>query len=362
MVVGYMATSNNKTKKVIFLTRHGVYRCFYISRSPLAKLFRKFIGNLLDHMITYETELLQKISKIFKTDNYELIEHGISDLNSRLIEYEIKYKEECQRSNILEVQIDDEYKKRKELELENTENDILNSYNLMHIEQLKKEKKDYANRIRTIQNIVSIDSEPELVELKMLKEKYMKPIYIYILHPNYFSKLLNTKLKLLQPKPELHKNLTIQTTKQLNDIQLFENNINSTFSNINSDINSDIKKLDPNDTDITLDIIEELIQEMPIYKRNFDHIYADINESQFKIDPDEILYFHICASKKIEKLNKPEKLIYIDTQWISNKKHLLNTFKTLSENCNNIVLNKLILYKTSIDEIKDSIRETFDTN
>ena len=52
----------------------------------------------------------------------------------------------------------------------------------------------------------------------------------------------------------------------------------------------------------------------------------------------------------------------LQNPFLKNKKHLLNTFKTLSENCNNIVLNKLILYKTSIDEIKDSIRETFDTN
>lgn len=319
MSVGYVMI-NNKTKKVIFLTRHGIYRCFFISKSPLAKVFRKFIGNLLDHMITHETELLHRISSIFKTENADLIEKGINDLNNRLIEYEAKYKEECAKAAMLEEQVNDEFGKRKELEKENTEIEIINNYNMMHIEQLKKEKSDCVNKIKNLQYITINLNESESSELKMIKEKFMKPVYIYILHPTYFTKLLNNQLKML---------------------------VESARSAKKDAINSKKNNLDP-----SIDEINDLLDDMRSYQRNFDIIF----NKQYKLETDEILHFHISATKKTEKINK---LIYVDTQWITNKKHLLNTCSVLNGNCSTILLNKLLLYKTSIEEIKDSIRDTF---
>ena len=68
----------------------------------------------------------------------------------------------------------------------------------MHIEQLKQDKINYANRIKTIQNSILPDDDDnsiDLLEIKMIKEKYMKPTYIYILHPTYFKKILLNKQK-----------------------------------------------------------------------------------------------------------------------------------------------------------------------
>ena len=253
MVVGYITTPNNKTKKVIFLTRHGIYRCFYASRSPLAKLFRKFIGNLLDHMITHETELLRKISAVFKVENPELIEQGIIDLNNKLVEYEIKYVEEQKRAQLLETQCGEEQKKRQELEAENTEIDIINSYNMMHIEQLKQDKIKYANRIKTIQNSVLPDDDDipiDLLEIKMIKEKYMKPTYIYILHPTYFKKILLNKQKELTPATE---------TSETQTLQDFENSLTTT----------------PTTTQPTNELIQEMLDDMTLYQRNFENIFSD---------------------------------------------------------------------------------------
>jgi prophage antirepressor-like protein len=132
-VIGYMKISNNKKKKIIFLTKSGIYRCFFVSRSPLSKLFRKFIINLVEHVVSYESHLLSKIANKFQVDNPELIENGINDLQNRLVEYKKKFIDEQKRSNNLAT-------KCNEIEQENIELDIATSYNIMHIEQLKKEK------------------------------------------------------------------------------------------------------------------------------------------------------------------------------------------------------------------------------
>lgn len=341
MVVGYITTPNNKTKKVIFLTRHGIYRCFYASRSPLAKLFRKFIGNLLDHMITHETELLRKISAVFKVENPELIEQGIIDLNNKLVEYEIKYVEEQKRAQLLETQCVEEQKKRQELEVENTEIDIINSYNMMHIEQLKQDKIKYANRIKTIQNSVLPDDDDnsiDLLEIKMIKEKYMKPTYIYVLHPTYFKKILLNKQKELTPATE---------TSEPQTLQDFENSLTTPPTT------------PPTTPQPTNELIQEMLDDMTLYQRNFENIFSDnINPENptIKIEKDEILHFYINFSRNIAK---KDKLIHIDTQWMANRKHFNNTLKSLTENCTTIALNKLTLYKTSIEEIGDVIREEF---
>ena len=329
VVTGYITTANNKTEKVLFLTRHGIYRCFYASKSPLAKLFRKFISNLIDHMITYENDLLKKISDAFKVDHPEMIEQGIIDLNNKLIEYESKYIEEKNKASLLELKCDEEHQKNNKLEFEKTEVDIINSYNMMHIEQLKQEKINCSNTIKNINDALLDITSPDLLELKMIKEKYMKPLYIYILHPVYFNKLL------VSNKKDLVQNLTN-----------------------NPDLNNkpELKKID------------DIISDMPIYSKNFEHIFSipedtykkqiktDDDEKNINIEREEIIYFYINFSRNVVKNGK---LILVDTQWIADKKHFTNVINILSDTCDVINLNKYILYKTSIDEIHDIIREEF---
>ena len=323
-VTGY-TTINNKTKKVIFLTRLGIYRCFYSSRSPLAKLFRKFISNLLDHMIIYETELLQKISTMFKHENTGLIDQGMADLASKLIEYETKYIEEQKKAEQLEQQCDEEVRKRFDAEKEVVEIDIINSYNMMHIEQLKKEKDNYLSRIRNIQNTL----EPETIdniEMRMMKEMFMKPVYLCILHPNYFTKLL-------RPNQKSAKESAKESTKEICD----------------SDDEIDVKK-----PKITVEKINELIKDMNVYKRNFENIFTELD--RVLVEKDEILYYHLSFSRNSAKNGK---LIHVSTQHVVNKQHYSKTISSLTENSEIIELNNLVLYKTSIEEIGDIIREEF---
>ncbi len=53
-------TSNGGTQNTIFLTSRGVYRLLYNSKKPLAKKFRKWVGDILDDIIFNESKDLQK--------------------------------------------------------------------------------------------------------------------------------------------------------------------------------------------------------------------------------------------------------------------------------------------------------------
>jgi prophage antirepressor-like protein len=325
-IIGYI-TKNNKTKKVIFLTRHGIYSCFFASRSPLAKLFKKFICNLIDHMVENESEIIEKLSIKFQTENPKLIEQGIKDLENKSIELEQKYIEERQKSQLLEEQCIDEQKKRLETEDEKTEIDILNSYNMMHIQQLKKDKDQYITHIKTIkENIVLEDSESiNLMELRLLKEKFMKPMYVYILHPDYFKKLLKHKIR---------------------------------------DDEKDIQDSDSDDPDVARSPVDdktgqtEIMRQMltdDTYKTNFDNIFS---KDEIYIEPDEILYFYFSFARNVAK---KDKLVLINTQWIANKKHFIGVMESLDKNSSVMILNKYQLFKTSIEEVGDVVREEFIT-
>lgn len=342
-VTGYI-TKNNKTKKVVFLTRHGIYSCFFASRSPLAKLFKKFICNLIDHMVENEAEIMEKLSIKFQTENPKLIEQGIKDLEIKAVELELKCIEEQQKTKLLEAQCEYEQKKRLETEDEKTEIDILNSYNMMHIQQLKKDKDQYITHIKTIkENIVLEDSESiNLMELRLLKEKFMKPMYVYILHPDHFKKLLKHK------------------------IRDNEKDNNKTFSKFKEVISSHTNELQDSDSDeplsASISVEDDKIYQIEImrqiiaddtYKTNFDNIFS---KDDIYIEPDEILYFCFTFARNVAK---KDKLISINTQWIVNKKHFLSVMESLSKNSDVMILNKYQLFKTSIEEIGDIVRDEF---
>lgn len=311
-VIGYI-TNNKKTKKVTFLTKHGVYRCFFASRSPLAKLFRKFVCNLMDHMIENENELMEKLSIQFQTENPKLIETGIKDLHDKLTDLETKYINEAKKNKLLEKQCLEEQTKRLDIEKENTEIDIINSYNIMHINQLKQDKDLYIEQIKTIkENVLLEDSESnDLLELKLLKQRFMKPMYVYIFHPEYFNKLLNAKIK--------------------------EYNQQDKNSNSEPKIITYIKNL----------LLDKT------YENNFNEIF---NKNGICIDLDEILYFYFTFSRNV---SKKDKLILVNTQWIAGKKHFFEILTSIKKNSDVLGLNKFHLFKTSINEISDIVREEF---
>jgi prophage antirepressor-like protein len=340
-IFGYI-TNNNKTKRVIFLTKLGIYRCFFASRSPLAKLFRKFIVNIVDNICTNESEILKKISEKFQIDNPELIEQGMCDLYNKIRDYEtqlINEREKCEA----------EKKIRKEAEDERLEVDIVNSFNMMHIEQLKKEKDGMINKIKCMKNSLIDDNDDnsiDLVEVRMIKEKYMKPLYIYILYPDYFTKLLQTY------KKELQKEFT-------------ECSVKNNCSEINSDLEDDDSTDAGFDCNILInqnitkkDNIRNKKINVATYKQNFDHIFSDPIQG-IQIENDEILYYLLGFAKIPKQIILKKKIVCVSTKWVANKQHFANTLNSLNDTCDKLILGKYTLYKTSIEEIGDVIREEF---
>lgn len=323
-VIGYITGTNNKTKQVIFLSKLGVYRCFFASRSPLAKLFRKFIVNLVDHIVTHEAELLRKISAKFQVDNPELIEQGMNDLQNKLIDYEKKLIEEQEKNKLLEQQCELERHKRLETEEEKVEVEMVNSFNMMHIEQLKKEKTTFINKIKNIKDDLIHNNESiDQMEIRLIKEKYMKQLNVYILHPQYFIKLLKNKKKEL---------IAMQS----------------------SDSDDDDMEIDAKMKKSNIQELEFLINDTS-YARNFDHIFSD-NIKGIQIEHDEILYYYLSFGRNIAK---KDKIIYVNNQWVDNRIHFGKILETLSNTCDILHLNKIQLYKTSIEDICGVVREEF---
>lgn len=337
-IYGYI-NQNNKIKKVVFLTRHGIYRCFFISKSPLARLFRKFICKLVDHMIEYETNLLNKISIKFQVENPDLIEQGMDDLYEKISEYEKKLLEEKKKAEILEEQYKIEQNKRIIAEEENNELDIINTYNAMHITQLKNDEKTYIKKIKTIKNNIEIEESQstESIELRLLKEKYMKSMYVYILHPTYFNSLLKKKQK--------------NNEKNLDQPKKVEDEDSDDFSEENKVYEDSNRKHSIIKRENDIELLTYLINDSS-YAINFNNICSN----NISMEKDEILYFIINFGKNIEK---KEKIIHVDTQCVANKKHFINIVNSLTKISDVLHLNKFNLYKTSLEEIMYVCKEEF---
>jgi hypothetical protein len=333
---GYII-KNNKVKKVNFLTNAGVTRCFFVSTtSPLAMLLKTFFCSLVNHTLENEPEITEKIVAKIQTNNSNLVDAGMIDLSNKLLKLESKYKEEQKKSYMLEELYINEQNKRIELQDQNIEVEIINSYNTMHIEQLKKEKEEQLNNIKNINETIMFNemASSDAIELRVLKEKFMKPLYIYILHPEYFNKLL------IKKKKQMKIDVVIHDDSSDDDGDVIMNN---------EFVNESI----PHQKD-SITLIESLLNDNT-YKKNFENIF---NKNIVFIEPDEILYFCFGFSRNI---SKKDKLILVNTQWVVNKKHYSNLINSLNNSCDTLFNSfiKLSLYKTSIDEITDIIREEF---
>ena len=332
-IIGYITQPNNKIKKVIFLTRHGLYRCFFTSRSPLAKLFRKFICNLIDHMITEESEIMKKLSIVFQAKNPQLIKDGMADLQIKLVEFEKLYLDEQKKNILLKDQAEIDHQLLLETKTEKTDVEIANSFNMMHIEQLKQDKLQYQEKLKdTYANYLDED-DVVATELQIFKRKFMKPLQIYIINPVYFSKLL------LKEKKK-HINLI----KQQTDIHISDD---SDTDNAESGIPVQTSnKIDADQIEIWLD-------ELETYTKNFNNITGN---TKFKLEPDEILIYVLSLSKIVLK---NANLVHVGVHWISHKNHFENVKGVLRDTCNYAKLNKFTVYKTSFDEIGEIASEEF---
>ena len=318
-VKGYI-NNGLKTKKEIFLTRSGLYRAIYTSKSPFSKVFRKFINILIDHMIENETKTVKILSDKFKIENKQLIDDGRIDLEKKIQNYVLLNEKEKEKNRLLKQALDDEYNRRLDIEADKTVVEVENNFVHMHVEQLKQENKNFLDKIKSI-NINSLEDNSSK-ELLKIKNRYMKKIQIYAIDPDYLVKIINNK--------DVKKDI-IKNKKRENSIDT-DTDDDNTHSNIEK----------------TSDVFNKMVwlDDIDLYKRNF----------LIDVDVDEILFIVIYL-KKI--LSKSSNLKYIGTTYVFDKKYYELLHDDLIQNCDYLKCSKFTIYRTSINEINDLISDAF---
>lgn len=345
---------NNKAKKVTFLTKYGIHKCIHTSHSPISTLLSRFMTDFIEEALRKDFKKVAKFALKFSDDNPKLVNAGLSDLQQRVSDYQQKLVNEQARTKLLEEQCFAERQKNNELDTENGKLCISQAYNEMHIEQLSKEKKQQHQRISMITDEFAdaANNTTENKELRLLKKLTMKPIYIYILHPAYFKKLLDND-KESESSKKVRKNSKVIKTKEVmpNSIT-FDSDSDDETKAIDSD--NPIKK----DSEKLLDdkLARNLI-DMENYEKNFKTIYNN-NDLGDAVESNEYLYFWISFSKPIKK---PGKLLLVSTDYVLNKVHYAKVLESLAKNCATIEFKKprlqIMLFHTSIADIIDVARE-----
>jgi hypothetical protein len=280
-------------------------------------------------MITEEAEIMKKLSTVFQAENPQLIKDGMTDLQIKLVEFEKLYLEEQKKNKLLKDQAELDHQLLLETKIEKTDVEIANSFNMMHIEQLKQEKLNYQEKLKDIHDDYLNDDDAIATELKIFKRKFMKPLQIYIINPMYFNKLLLKEKK---------KYTEITTT------------IKPISSEIPISDDSDAESNNP--CTITFDQIEIWLEENESYTKNFNNI----SNTKTKLESDEILIYVLALSKTV--LKNPN-LVHVGVHWVCHKKHFEKVKNTLRDSCNYTKLQKITIYKTSFDEIGEIASEEF---
>jgi len=170
-VRGYII-SGDRPKTVDFLTKYGVMRALWNSRSKIADVFRGFIYRLLDYMSTYELDKLKSIMNQYAFDNPELMQQSMQELHENSKRFQILYNKEKEERDRLMA-------KNREAELKLTEYEIEHVNDKYHIEHLNTIKDVCLQKMHETHDT----TEPNVQMLQMLKKRFMKEVNIAVVKP-----------------------------------------------------------------------------------------------------------------------------------------------------------------------------------
>lgn len=173
-IEGYIMYKGRE-KKITFLTKNGVIRACFASRSPIASLFRKFIYALIEHMYVHHTDETLKVMAKVKKENPMLVDECVRDLKKKLTEIEKKYIAMEKEKNLWERKAEDEHQLRVEIEADNAEVEMQNTFAKMTIQQLKNEKKSIYEKL------TNNDDESEA---EILRRRHWLKFNVYVMGVN----------------------------------------------------------------------------------------------------------------------------------------------------------------------------------
>jgi hypothetical protein len=299
-IIGLYQLNNGKTSEVEYLTWKGFIRAASNSRSAMSDIFREFIYELVAECINDNT-LLEKVTKRVIDNNPELLDKAITEFDENLNYYKLLYQKEIIQKQLLQENLDNEIQLRLIAEEKQANAELTNLINENRIKYMLEYKNRYEQALLNIYEFPSNNEQ----ELNILRQKFLKPLYIYV------------------PHPKLYEDWTL---KQDNEIMDF-------------------------------------IQYIPNYSDHMQYILDRIKTlktSNDKIDircllPEtEYCYFYLYNNLIEDKL-----LIHIATEWIFDKKHLETIFDEMNKECEKIntkIHNKnRTIYYSSLEEIHQII-------
>lgn len=290
-LVGLCKAGNGKLMKVEYLTWKGVIRAASNSRSILSELFREFIYELVAQ-VTKNPELLTSVIKNVVNNNPELVKEAKKEYQQNVEYYKKLYQNEIIKTKLLQLEYEEETQKRLISENQVAEKELMIAFQEIKIRELKKYTNYYEE---IINNIVEDNNETELI---LLKQRFMKPLHIYVMKPIFYLNLL--------------------------------------------------KKADAN--------IKKFLEYAPNYPDYINYFEAKKNNDKpIKMIPDEYGYFYLHFGN----LNNDD-FIQIATEWVLDKKHYDAVISEMNNECENIFVKKTkIIYYTNLDEISDIIKLKF---
>jgi prophage antirepressor-like protein len=336
---------NGKPKQTKFLTTAGLYRCFYMSTSPLSKLFRKFIGELLDHLVHEEFEMLNTFSNKFITENPVAVNAGLIDLQEKLDMLNKLNQIEQEKNKLMIEQLNAVKAEKASIEDDKNLAEIDISYQEMFIKQLKQDKELYITKYRRLNDEYSTLDGSSIDELIVMREAFMKPVQIYMVKPIYlrrFVKSIKPTVVKSGSKSVEPSALTI-TSKSKNKLSL------PAELNLSDDELSDDEKQPLNSSNQTSLNNINWESEFTDYAATYESVYKTY------VDIEEIVFLTTIYSKSISSASH---LHHIGVAWVANKKHHVNLVEELAKTCEN-TKNTIHIFKTSIKEINDISFEIF---
>ena len=177
-IEGYIETYDKPKKKVMFLTRHGLYRLLFNNKTSLSNIFRKFVYKLLDDVIKHNTEKVLSILNEITREDPTLISESITEMHQNVNKYKALYELEQQERMKY-------YSKNLELNNERNELKLEKMFQEIKIDELSKQN-DFM--ISKINSAYEYDDTESIVNI--LKHKYMKKVGISMVNPNLVLQIL----------------------------------------------------------------------------------------------------------------------------------------------------------------------------
>lgn len=307
-IIGLYKYGNGKTTKLEFLTWKGVVRAANNSRSTLSDLFREFIYELVA-MAVGNPDLLDSVAKRVVEKNPELVAAAREELNQNMNCYKKLYELEASQRRLLQHNYEDEVQKRLIMENKRAEAELdleIAKINAKHLMQQKRHYEQY------IQNILEYPGADEQ-ELRILRQRFMKPLCIYMLNPQYLCAILKKS----------------------------------------DDATDAFFQYAPEYPDQVKYILERKkeIESAPIKNRSVDSVATNIVRSL--VPPNTHYYFYLHSGRELLQ----DELVYITTEWVLDAKHMAAVVAQLNGECENILIKKRRIYYATLDEIRDIIQQ-----